>query len=90
MKWLVPLTLIGAVVGGIYPGAFLAFVWAAPSGSERVVFITNLILSIFGASVGMLASNALRQQTFRPRHAILPIAFGLVCGVVGYLVDQPS
>ena len=86
MKWLVSLTLLGAVIGGIYPGAYFAFVWAAPTGSEMVVFITNLLLSTFGASVGMMTVNAFRQQSFRPAHAILPITFGLVCGVVGYLV----
>jgi hypothetical protein len=86
MKWLVSLSLVGAILGGIYPGAVFAFVCAAPSGSEIVVFIVNVLQGVAGAFLGMLmAKMVLVQTSFRRPDVIMPLVLGILCGIAGYL-----
>ena len=87
MKWLVPLTLAGAIFGGIYPGAFAAFLLTASLGSEIVCFITNLLLSVFAAFVGMMEANEIHKPiTFHRLHVVLPLTLGILCGIAGYFL----
>jgi len=90
MKWLLPMCLIGALIGA-FPGAVVAFFIAADtsigsSGGEIICCLANLTLSICGAFVGMFSAKATRgQPRFQIVEVVLPIVLGFICGLTGYL-----
>ena len=65
----------------------MAFFLTASSGSEIVCFITNLLLSVFAAFVGMMAANEIHKPiTFHRLHVVLPLTLGILCGIAGYFL----
>jgi hypothetical protein len=85
MKMLLLLSALGALIGGI-PGAAPAFFFAVASRSGEVgCCLVNLALSIGGACIGMLLSNAIAgRERFRVVDVVVPVLFGLLCGFAGY------
>jgi hypothetical protein len=86
MKWLFPMCLAGAVLGG-FPGGLAAFFFAAGTGGGEVVcFTANLLFGVGGAFVGTLLEKEIRGQSkLRFTEIVLPVFLGVVCGIAGYL-----
>jgi hypothetical protein len=84
------LILGGALLGGVFPGAALAFHVAAGSGlsgsaGEVVCFAANLVFGVGGAVCGGLVAQSSQQGT-RWRYSILfAVIIGLAAGTAGYL-----
>ena len=86
MRRMILITTIGAVLGGVYPGAFIAFIWTCTTGSETICFVTNLLLGVSGAFLGMQTAKAFQPQNRFPTvQIIFPLFLGLMCGIIGYL-----
>jgi hypothetical protein len=89
-QWLaVSLTLVGATIGGGFPGAWCAFSFSAGTGiggsrGEAICFIANVILGIGGALCGMLSAKALKGTAFQRIDIVLPILLGSISGMAGY------
>jgi hypothetical protein len=84
------LMLIGAGIGGVFPGAFLAFSAAAQTGlsgntGEALCLLVNLFLGIGGGLLGLIASGAIFYPTVRRSDVIARIVIGLITGAGGYV-----
>jgi hypothetical protein len=87
MRLFLFLSSIGALVG-CYPGSFLAFFLAAgtDSAAEAVCYFINVVLSVGGASAGLLITRAIqRQEKIRVLEVVLSVVLGLLFGTGGYL-----
>jgi hypothetical protein len=83
------LTLGGAITGGIFPGAILAFCWVANSGlsgsaAELLCFATNLGFGVGGAFCGKLYGRAIQPTASWWYNFLFPAVVGLMAGAVGY------
>jgi hypothetical protein len=90
MKWLFPMYLAGAVIGG-FPGALVAFFFAAGTGigssaGEAICFTVNVLLGLGGAFSGMLLAKAIRSQPkIQFTEIVLPVFLGVHCGIAGFV-----
>jgi hypothetical protein len=81
--------LVGAFVGGVFPGALLAFSFASASGvhgddAETACLIINLFLGAAGSFVAFLVGTALAETKVRVVPAAASLILGLLAGMGGY------
>jgi hypothetical protein len=85
----VVLAIAGAILGGGFPGAVLAFFFAAATGvggapGEVVCLVANLLLGAGGAFCGMLTGKTIQESQLRWVDVGLSCLMGLIVGAVGY------
>ena len=89
LRWLsVSLTLVGAILGGGFPGSLMAFFFAVATGisgsqGEAICLAVNLVLGVVGSSAGCRQARVSRGLRFDGSISSAARA-GIVAGVVGY------
>ena len=82
-------SVFGALLGGVCPGASVAFLIAAAIGAkgERGIAVwisANLLLAVGGSLLGMAAAKWYSGRAVRRNEFAIGIVVGLVAGAIGY------
>jgi hypothetical protein len=77
--------ILGAAVGGFYPGALIAFATAAPTGgTEFAVLLVTQLLAIGSSLFGFFVGGLVWKRGLRSVDVGAAISLGLVFGFAGY------
>jgi hypothetical protein len=84
------LVLGGAVAGGVFPGALIAWCLVASSrlsgsAGEACCFVANLIFGVAGALCGSLLARWIYPGATWRYNVLLVVVSGLAAGSTGYL-----
>lgn len=92
MKWRLAsalTALIGAFVGGVYPGSFFAFVFTAAMQlpgrvAEGFWFVLTTAFGGGGAGLGLILFSVAFPDRLKRLDIIVGLLLGLLVGVTGY------